>query len=92
MNNDEEGTNMKRLIAFASAAALGLGLAACDSPEEEIVEEDAEMLEEQADMLEDEAEMLEDEGMMAEADAMEAEAEAMEDAAEGDAMAEEPAM
>lgn len=70
---------MKKILAFASAAALGLGLAACDSPTEEAAEEEAEAMEEQADDMED-AGMITDE----EADAMEAEADNMEDAAEGD--------
>ena len=63
----------------ASVAALGLGLAACDSPQEEAAEEQAEAMEEQADDMED-AGMITDE----EADAMEAEADNIEDAAEGD--------
>ena len=47
---------MKKLIAFASATVLGLGLAACDSPAEESAEEQAEVIEEEADMIEDSAE------------------------------------
>ncbi|WP_338241835.1 hypothetical protein [Aurantiacibacter hainanensis] len=70
---------MKKIVAFASAAVLGLGVAACDSPQEEAAEEQAEAMEEQADDMED-AGMITDE----EADAMEAEADNMEDAAEGD--------
>lgn len=70
---------MKKIVAFASAAVLGLGLAACDSPAEEAAEEQAEAMEEQADDMED-AGMITDE----EADAMEAEADDIEDAAEGD--------
>ncbi|MBX7539522.1 hypothetical protein [Qipengyuania sphaerica] len=63
----------------ASAAALSLGLAACDSPAEEAAEEEAEAMEAQADDMED-AGMISDE----EADAMEAQADDIEDAAEGD--------
>ena len=70
---------MKKIIAFASAAVLGLGVAACDSPAEEAAEEEAEAMEDQADDMED-AGMITDE----EADAMEAEADNIEDAAEGD--------
>lgn len=70
---------MKKITAFASAAVLGLGLAACDSPAEEAAEEQAEAIEEQADDMED-AGLITDE----EADAMEAEADDIEDAAEGD--------
>ena len=70
---------MKKIIAFASAAALGLGLAACDSPAEEAAEEEAEAMEDYADDMEDPG-MITDE----EADAIEAEADDIEDAAEGD--------
>ncbi len=63
----------------ASAAAMSLGLAACDSPAEEAAEEQAEAMEDEADAMED-AGMITDE----EADAMEAEADDIEDAAEGD--------
>ena len=70
---------MKKIIAFASATVLGLGLAACDSPAEEAAEEQAEAIEEQADDMED-AGMITDE----EADTMEAQADDIEDAAEGD--------
>lgn len=70
---------MKKIIAIASAAVLGLSVAACDSPAEEAAEEEAEAMEEMADDAED-AGMMTDE----EADAVEAEADDMEDAAEGD--------
>lgn len=70
---------MKKIFAVASAFALGLGVAACDSPAEEAAEEEAEAMEEQADDMED-AGMITDE----EADMMEAEADDIEDAAEGD--------
>ena len=70
---------MKKILAFASAAVLGMGLAACDSPQEEAAEEQAEAMEDEADTMEDQG-MITDE----EADAMEAEADNIEDAAEGD--------
>ena len=63
----------------ASAAALSLGLAACDSPTEEAAEEQAETMEDQADTMEDAGQITDEQ-----ADAMEAEADNMEDAAEGD--------
>lgn len=72
--------NFKMKTAMvASVAAMGLGLAACDSPAEEAAEEQAEAMEEQADDMED-AGMITDE----QADAIEAEADDIEDAAEGD--------
>lgn len=70
---------MKKLIAFASAAALGLSLSACDSPAEEAVEEDAEAMEAEADMMEDQGMITE-----TEEDMMMEDADAMEDGAEGD--------
>ncbi|MCA0909865.1 hypothetical protein [Qipengyuania gaetbuli] len=63
----------------ASAAALSLGLAACDSPTEEAAEEQAEAIEDQADAMEDAGAITDEQ-----ADAMEAEADNIEDAAEGD--------
>lgn len=63
----------------ASAAALSLGLAACDSPQEEAAEEQAEAMEDQADQMEDAGQISD-----AEADAMEEQADRVEDAAEGD--------
>ncbi|MGB3166903.1 MAG: hypothetical protein WBA68_09030 [Alteraurantiacibacter sp.] len=74
---------MKKIIAFASAAVLGLGVAACDGPTEEAMEDEAEQTESELDA---QAEAMEDAG------APEAEVEAMEDAAdqaedEGEAMA-----
>ena len=63
----------------ASAAALSLGLAACDSPAEEAAEEQAEAIEDQADDLEDAGAITDEQ-----ADAMEAQADDIEDAAEGD--------
>ena len=56
----------------ASAAALSLGLAACDSPAEN-------QMEDQADQMEDAGQITD-----AEADAMEEQADRVEDAAEGD--------
>ena len=41
---------MKKLIATASAAAVGLALAACDSPAENAMEDQAEAVEDQAEM------------------------------------------
>ncbi|NNC58481.1 MAG: hypothetical protein HKO05_00650 [Erythrobacter sp.] len=64
---------------LASVAALGLGLAACDSPAEEAAEENAEAMEDTADAMEDAGEITDEQ-----ADAMEAQADNMEDAAEGD--------
>ena len=63
----------------ASVAAMGLGLAACDSPQEEAAEEQAEAIEDQADAMEDAGAITDEE-----ADAMEAQADDIEDAAEGD--------
>ena len=63
----------------ASAAALSLGLAACDSPAEEAAEEDAEAIEAQADDMEAAGQITD-----AEADVMEEQADRVEDAAEGD--------
>jgi len=72
---------MKKIIAFASAAALGLGIAACDSPQEEAAEDTA-------DAIEDRADTLEDSGVIndAQEDAMDDRADAVEDAAEDGAM------
>ncbi|WAT16993.1 hypothetical protein OZN62_08565 [Aurantiacibacter sp. MUD11] len=70
---------MKKIIAFASAAALGLGVAACDSPAEEAAEEEAEAMEEMADDMEDAGAITDEQ-----ADAIEAAADDIEDAAEGD--------
>jgi hypothetical protein len=75
----QRGNMMKKLIALASATALGLALAACDSPAEEAAEENAEVIEEQADTLEDTGAITD-----AQADTMEAQADNLEDSAEGD--------
>jgi len=71
--------NFNKLTIVASAAALSLGVAACDSPAEEAAEEQAEAIEDQADAMEDAGEITDEE-----ADAMEAQADDIEDAAEGD--------
>lgn len=70
---------MKKIVAFASAAALGLGLAACDSPQEEAAEETAEVMEDRGDALEDSG-LIND----AQEDAIDSRADNVEDAAEGD--------
>ncbi len=65
----DQGENlMKKLIATASAAALGLALAACDSPAENQMEDQADAVEDQADMR---ADQLEDAGMDQQADMVE---------------------
>ncbi|GGD71754.1 hypothetical protein GCM10010990_21550 [Croceicoccus mobilis] len=71
--------HMKKLIATASAVALGLGLAACDSPAENAMEDQAEAVEDQGEMQED---MLEDAGMEEQADMVEEQAEETADAME----------
>ena len=74
---------MKKILAFASAAVLGLGLAACDGPTEEAMEDNAEA---QETALDNQAEAMEDAGAPeAEVEAMEDTADAVED--EGEAMA-----
>ncbi len=76
---------MKKIVAFASAAVLGLGVAACDGANEEAAEDAGEAMVEE---VEDSADAMEDAGAMTdeEADAMVDEAEdtadAMEDAGE----------
>ncbi len=72
---------MKKIIAFASVAALGLSIAACDSPQEEAAEDTA-------DAIEDRADALEDSGVIndAQEEAMDDTADAIEDAAEDGAM------
>ena len=61
---------MKKIIAIASTAALGLALAACDSPAENAMEDQAEAIDEQAEA---EADAMEDAGMITDeqADAIE---------------------
>ena len=73
---------MKKIITFASAAALGLTLAACDGPTEEAMEDNAEA---QETAMEEEADALDAAGMDAEADQMNEMADDVED--QGEAMA-----
>ena len=64
----------------ATAAAMSLGLAACDGPQEEAMEDQAEMAESELDA---QAEAMEDAGAPeAEVEAMEDQADAVEDAGE----------
>ncbi|MBY6127634.1 hypothetical protein KUW15_02780 [Qipengyuania aquimaris] len=64
---------------IASAAAMSLGLAACDGPQEEAMEDQAEALETD---LENQADAAEEAGMEAEADALNEQADDVEDALE----------
>jgi uncharacterized protein YcfL len=73
---------MKKIVALASAAVLGLGLAACDSGTENAAEEQADVVEES---MEAEANVLEDQGQEAQADALEDQADATGDALEDQA-------
>ena len=76
------GINMKfnKTTIVASAAALSLGLAACDGPTEEAMEDNAEMRESELDA---QAEAMEDAGAPeAEVEAMEDQADAVEDQGE----------
>ena len=66
----------------ASAAALSLGLAACDGPQEEAMEDQAEATE---TAMENEADAMEEAGMEAEADAMNEAADDAEDTMEAQA-------
>ena len=72
---------MKKIIAFASAAVLGLGLAACDSPAENQAEDEIEATEDvrdaQVDQMEEAGQITEDQ-----ADAMDDQTDAMEETAE----------
>lgn len=76
---------MKKLIAVTSAIALGLGLAACDGPKENAMEDAGEQ---NAEMVNENADAMEDAGTMtdAQSDAMtdtaEDKADAMEEAGE----------
>lgn len=76
---------MKKILAFATAAALGLGVAACDGANEEAMEDAGEAnvdaVEEQADAMED-ADMITDTQEDAIVDAAEGEADAMEEQGE----------
>ena len=69
---------MKKLIIVA-ASLSALGLAACDTPAEDVQEQ---QLESQEDILEEKADMADDMGMEAEADSLDAQADAMGDAAD----------
>jgi len=84
--------DMKKIVAFASAAVLGLGVAACDGPAEDAMEDAGE---EAAEEVVDDAEAMEDADVITEgeeeamidaaedrADAMEETGEAMDEAAE----------
>lgn len=72
---------MKKIIALASATVLAFGLAACDGPNEEAMEEageaNAEVVDDQADALED-AGAITDTQEDAMVDAAEDQADAME--------------
>ena len=69
-----------KTMIVASAAALSLGLAACDGPTEEAMEDNAEMRESELDA---QAEAMEDAGAPeAEVEAMEDQADAVEDQGE----------
>ena len=72
---------MTKLIAAASAAVLGLGLAACDSGAENAAEEQAEVV---GDAQEEAIDAAEDAGTITDeqADAAEEASEVQEDAAE----------
>ena len=75
---------MKKIVAFASAAVLGLGLAACDSAAENQAEENIEEMEDARDA---EVNQMEADGMITdeEADAMDDETDAMEESMEEEA-------
>lgn len=68
--------NFNKLTLVASAAALSLGVAACDGPTEEAMEDQAEAME---TSMENEADAMEDAGMEVEADAMNEAADDVED-------------
>jgi Spy/CpxP family protein refolding chaperone len=77
------GINMKfnKTTIVASAAALSLGLAACDSPEENAMEDQAEQMEDNRDAMVNDMEAsgeITDE----QADAMDDETDAMEESME----------
>ena len=80
---------MKKIIAIASAAVLGLGVAACDGPNENAMEDAGEQ---QAEAINEEVDAMEDAGTMTDeqsdaiteqaedtADAMEEQGEAMDE-------------
>ena len=70
---------MRKLIAIASAAVLGLGVAACDSGAENAAEEQADVVEES---MEADAGALEEAGQEEASDALEDQADATGDALE----------
>ncbi len=72
---------MKKIIAFASAAVLGLGLAACDSAAENQAEENIEEMEDARDA---EVNQMEADGMITDeqADQMDDQTDAMEESME----------
>ncbi len=72
---------MKKIVAFASAAVLGLGVAACDSAAENEAEDNIEEMEDARDA---EVNQMEDEGMITDeqADAMDDQTDAMEESME----------
>ena len=80
---------MKKIFAIASAAVLGLGVAACDGPNENAMEDAGEQ---QAEAINEEVDAMEDAGTMTDeqsdaiteqaedtADAMEEQGEAMDE-------------
>ena len=80
---------MKKIVAIASAAVLGLGVAACDGPNENAMEDAGEQ---QAEAINEEVDAMEDAGTMTDeqsdaiteqaedqADAMEEQGEAMDE-------------
>ena len=72
---------MKKIIAIASAAVLGLGVAACDGPNENAMEDAGEQ---QAEVVNEQAEAMEDAGQISDAqeDAVTDQAEDQADARE----------
>jgi len=76
---------MKKILAFATAAALGLGVAACDGANENAMEDageqNAEVVNDQADAMED-AGVINDTQEDALVDAAEDQADAMEEQGE----------
>ena len=72
---------MKKIVAFASAAVLGLGVAACDSAAENEAEENIEEMEDARDA---EVNQMEADGVITDeqADAMDDETDAMEESME----------
>ena len=69
---------MKKIIAIATAAALGLGVAACDSAAENEAEDDIEAMEDNRDA---QVNQMENEGMITDdqADQMDDETDMMEE-------------